>query len=374
MDVTEKRRRFIVNAAYFAILCALVFLAFRYILPIAWPFLAAFLFAWMLRPAIRRLTERRWRYLPAAIVCLVLFFLVLGGLAALVANRLVAFGADGVTRLPELYKSSIAPGLERLSAWAEQTAARLGPEAVRFVETAAPEFTSSVASAVSRLSVSLVSAVSGWAAALPRVLLSGLVCIIATVFMTLDFPRITAFLMRQLPEDTRAVVREAKNTFVRVIVQYAKSYGIIMLITFGEILAALLLIRQKNAFLIAAAVAVFDIFPIVGAWMVLVPWAIVTLLSGGVAKGLALIALWIIEVVVRQIIEPRIVGQHVGLHPVATLAAMFIGAKLFGGAGLLGLPILCAIVHSLDAAGVIRILRREGAQEEKTAKKSAPGS
>ncbi len=111
--------------------------------------------------------------------------------------------------------------------------------------------------------------------------------------------------------------------------------------------------------LIALAIAVFDIFPIVGAGMILGPWGILSILGGSVGKGIGLLLIYVVEIVVRQIIEPRIVGRQVGLHPLITLIAMFVGSKLFGGVGLLGLPITCAIIASLDETGVIHIIRRE---------------
>ena len=139
-------------------------------------------------------------------------------------------------------------------------------------------------------------------------------------------------------------------------------------------LAGLWLLRQPRALLLAFLIALFDLFPVVGAGLILLPWAVVTLVGGAFAKGLGLLALWIIVIVLRQIIEPRIVGRSVGLHPLVTLMSMFVGAKLFGGIGLFGLPISCAIVKSLDDGGIIHILKREEpvfvAVEEKNEKSS----
>ena len=204
-----------------------------------------------------------------------------------------------------------------------------------------------------------VSALTGWVTKVPRRLLNTLICVIATVFMTASFPRITSFLMRQLPRRRQLFMRETADSLKSVILEYGKSYGIIMGITFAEIFVGLLFIGQKNALLIAVAIAAFDIFPIVGAGMILLPWAVVTMFTGAVAKGVGLLALYIIVVVVRQIIEPKIVGRHVGLHPLVTLMAMFVGTKLFGGIGLFGLPIACAIIKSLNDGGIIHLIKKE---------------
>ena len=90
------------------------------------------------------------------------------------------------------------------------------------------------------------------------------------------------------------------------------------------------------------------------------------------AWGIGLLLIYVVEIIVRQFMEPRIVGRQVGLHPLITLIAMFVGSKLFGGVGLLGLPITCAIVQSLDAAGVIHIIKRENSPRPATPNEPTP--
>ena len=367
MSVINRRRRFIINTAYYAVIVGIVFLVFRYLLNLIWPFFVAFLFSSLLVPVIRWFTVRcRMKYNLAAALCLLIFFALLGGIAVLIMSRLITLVADIVTWLPTLYSDTIAPGLENLSNSLEELAERVSPEVAQIVDNALPTIISSIGSTVTSASMRLVSALSGWATKLPSRLISTLICVIATVFMTLDYHRMTSFLLRQVPERPRHVISEARATLGQVIRKYGRSYGIIMGITFLEMLAAMLILRQKHAFLIALAIAVFDIFPIVGAGTILAPWGFISLLGGSTAKGLGLIAVWIIEIIVRQIMEPRIIGRQVGLHPVITLIAMFVGSRLFGGVGLFGLPITCAIVSSMDQAGVIHIIRHENAPEPAT--------
>jgi sporulation integral membrane protein YtvI len=287
----------------------------------------------------------------------------------LIAARLAMGVGNIIVWIPTLYTDTIQPALENLTTGLEKLANNVSPQVYDLVRDAAPNVTAAIGSAVTDISVKAVSLLSGWATKLPSRLLSAVICVVATVFMTADFSRITAFLLRQVPERPRHVIRQAKLSFVAVVKKYVKSYGIIMGVTFLEILVGLLILRQENALVISALIAVFDIFPIVGAGMILVPWGIVTMLNGDLAKGIGLLALWVIVIVVRQIMEPRVVGHQVGLHPLVTLAAMFIGSKLFGAVGLLGLPITCAIVLSLDEAGVIHFIRRE---EENVPAKPSP--
>ena len=338
----------------------IVFLVFRYLLNLIWPFFIAFLFAWVQMPFIRWLTAKcHVKYKLSVAISLLVFFALISGLAVLFTSRIVNFISEFIVWVPHLYGDTIQPGLNNLTILVEDLAGRGSPGVQDMVNSAMPNIVSSIGSAVTSGSMRLVSSLSGWATKLPSRLLSALICVIATVFMTADFHRMTAFILRQIPEKPRHIIAEAKETLKTVIRKYGRSYGIIMGITFLEILAGLLILRQRNAVLLALLIAVFDIFPIVGAGMILGPWGIITMLGGDLWKGAGLLLIYVVEIIVRQIIEPRIVGRQVGLHPLVTLIAMFVGSKLFGGVGLLGLPISCAIVTSLDETGVIHIIRRE---------------
>ena len=148
--------------------------------------------------------------------------------------------------------------------------------------------------------------------------------------------------------------------------KYGVSYLLIMLMTFGEIAVGLLIIGKPHPILIAALIAIFDIFPIVGAGLILLPWTIINFLQGNTLQGIGMAILYVVVIVVRQIMEPRIVGKQVGLPPLVTLACMFVGTSLFGGVGLFGLPVLAAILTNLndDPDVPIQLYRKPGPEEE----------
>ena len=360
----DRRRKFIVNTVYWALVVGIVFLVTKYLLGLVWPFFLAFIFSWCLTPIVRWLTVKcHIRHGIAAAICLLLFFGIVGGLLLLLIFNVVSWAQTLVTWLPTFYSDTVEPMLKDATVWIEDFVARLDPEAADVVTATFSDIISSAGTAVSSFSVRAVAAVTGWVAKVPGKLLSTLICIIATVFMTVDFHRMTAFILRQLSQRTRLVVVKAKETFFDVLGRYGKSYGIIMAITFVELSIGLLILRQEKALLLALIIAFFDILPVIGAGLFLIPWALASLLSGSLAKGLGLLALYIVITVIRQFLEPRVVGHQVGLHPLVTLIAMLVGTRLFGGIGLLGLPIACAIMKSLDDTGVIHILRKESDEQ-----------
>ncbi len=362
MSKLNQRKNFIINAVYWAIIIGLILLTTNYLFGLIWPFLLAFLFSWMLRPLIRLLTNHcHFRHSIAVAFSLVAFFGIAGGILVVVTLNIVSWIQQLVVWLPDLYTDTILPAMQTLVDNIQQFVARLDPNALNIVQSIFENAINSISSSVSKFSLQAVRFISGQLTQVPGRFVSFILCIIATIFFTADFNHITGFILRQLPDRTRTLVIKAKETFFHVLRHYGKSYGIIMLVTFIELLIGLLLLRQPHAVLIAALIAIVDIFPIVGAGLILIPWAIISLLIGSTGTGLGLLALYIFMTVVRQALEPRVVGHQVGLHPLVTLVSMFVGGKLFGAFGFFGCPIACAILKSLDDAGVINIIRKEEA-------------
>lgn len=189
--------------------------------------------------------------------------------------------------------------------------------------------------------------------------MSTIICLIATVFIAVDFDKIKTFIRRNLPERPLRMVRDVRDSFLGIVWQFIKSYFIIFCITTTEITVGLLLIGVNRPVLVAVLIAIFDAFPIVGSGMILLPWTILTLISGEVWRGLGLGILYAVVVIARQIIEPKIVGKHVGLRPIVTLICMYAGTRLFGGLiGLFGLPITAAILVDLNDSGILHLFKR----------------
>lgn len=89
----------------------------------------------------------------------------------------------------------------------------------------------------------------------------------------------------------------------------------------------------------------------------MIPWAIISLITGDFFRGFGLLILYLLITVIRNIVEPKIVGHQVGLHPVVTLASMLAGLNLFGIIGLFGFPITLSLLKNLNDRGVIRLFK-----------------
>ena len=365
---TNPRVHFLINIAYWAVIVAIIFLVFKYLINIMMPIFLAFIFAAIVRP-ISRALSRETRYVRgkdgnkvlvkrkfhmnrnvAGIISVLVLFVVVGGLLTLIVVRLTDTIVDFVSFAPTFYEQSVLPGITKLYNWVLEVGERFDVSIMDAIEQALPGMISNLGSTVTNLSGKIVSGITGIASRLPSILLNSIICLIATVFISVDFDRIRLFIRKNLPEKPLRVAVNVKNSFLEMIWQFIKSYAIIFCITVAEITVGLLIVGVGNPLLFGILIGIFDALPIVGSGMILLPWSIITLLI-----------IYAVVVIARQIIEPKIVGKHVGLRPIVTLTCMYAGSKLFGGLiGLFGLPITAAIIMDLNSSGIFHIFNSVG--------------
>ena len=354
----EKRRQFIINFLYFAIILGIIILLARYALGVLMPFLIAFVISLLLKPAVAFLHEKL--KLPRGVIgiaLVVVFYSLVGLLIIVLGVQLFSAAKSFFLTLPSLYTNGIVPWMSNAFASLQEFAGHLDPEATAAYNVVAENVTKSLGDAVVNVSKSVVGWVTSSTLKAPKLLLNMLIMVISTIFLTVDFPKIHAFVMRQLSERWRTLLHNARVQLGRTLWSYVRSYAMILIITFSEIFIGLSIIGVNNAAGIAVAIAIFDILPVVGSGLVLLPWTIYTLISGHLTTGIGLAVLYVVVIVVRQIMEPKIVGDRVGLHPIVTLLSMVLGTYLFGGIGLLGLPITIALIHVLNKEGAIHLYK-----------------
>lgn len=356
---TEKKKKFIVDVTYLALVLALGYLALKYALPLLMPFVLAFVIAYVLRRPIRFLS--RVVHVPKGLVAVLLVVLtygVIGLLLALAGIRITATITSLVQQIPSFYYSHILPALTELFTWLEELLAKLDPSlmsALQELQTQLIDMLWQLVSSFSGLLLGGVSLATSLATSLPVFLIRMLLMVISTFFITIDYEKIVRFCLGCLRGNTRRVVLQIKAYVVGTLFVCIRSYALIMCITFVELSIGLSIIGIERAMLVALLIAIFDILPVLGTGGIMIPWVILSALGGDLPQALALLVLYVIITVIRNIIEPRIVGAQIGLHPVLTLMSMFVGNHLFGIVGLFGLPILLSLLRYLNDNGTISL-------------------
>ena len=354
----EKKKNFVISFLYYLFVGVILFVIFKYGIFWFMPFLFGFGIAFLLKSPINWIANKtRIKRRPVAAIVTLLFYGTVGVLITLLGIKLFAAIKDLFYQLPYIYNSSIEPAIVEMFTSIEEFFAKLDPNMVQELQDLAKNFTQSIDSLISNLSSGAISMISGLASSIPAFLLSVIFAIIATFFIAMDYYQITNFITRQFPDKVQEILFDVKDYVVGTIFKFIKAYGILMLITFLELSIGLSILRIENSVAIAAIIAVVDILPVLGTGGVVIPWVIIEFIKGNFPLAIGLAVVYVIITIVRNILEPKVVGEQVGLHPLVMLMCMFIGVKLFGFLGLFLLPLLVIILKNLNENGKIKLFK-----------------
>lgn len=332
----------------------ILFLAGRYLLPWTAPLLTAWVLAALLEPAVGFLTRHRWKRGAAAGLCtLTALGLLLWGLTALLFRGLGAL-SELTKALPGAMEA-LSTRLEALEKLAE-THIRAAPEpAGQLLESALSGLLGSAASLPGELSRGLVALLSRTAQASPDTLLFFVTAALGTYFISAAFPTVNAFLLAQLPEGLRrrfeGLGADLKEGFGGLL----RAQLILMAICFFELLAAFLLLGVHPAVMLAAVTALIDALPVFGTGVVLVPWALYCLLLGPTRRGFGLLVTWGLTELVRNAAQAKLLGDQIGLNPLASLLSVYVGWRVGGVGGMLLMPLGTMVLIRLNDRGVVRL-------------------
>ncbi len=331
-----------------------VWLGLRFLLPWLAPFLLALVFSALLEPAVRALTRRGWRRgLAAGMLTLLLITLLLWALTAL-GGRCLSRVSALARELPVLVHqlSIAAAALERkLLALTDAGS----PELRDYLELALSGLGEALGTLPLQLSQGLLGLLRRAAQSGPDVLLFAVTAALGTFFLSAAFPKSMAFLEAQLPDRFRrrlqGVGADLKSGFGGLL----RTQLWLMGLCFLELLLAFRLLRVENAAGLALLTALVDALPVFGTGTVLLPWAAGSALLGEGGRALGLVSVWIGSNVLRNCLQAKLLGDSIGLSPMASLMAVYIGWRIGGVGGMLLLPVLLSVLQQLNDRGAIRL-------------------
>lgn len=380
-----KRRAFLINFFYFAVIIVLFYLFMHYAFWITFPFLAAFAVAMLLQRPVNFITRKTpiKRGLASVIMVILLLLAFLGPISLIIAKIISEFMGffdyvknilDNLPQFLEQFEISLADaiaflpdGIEKkiMDTFASISATLSGTGGQNLASPDLPSIDFSMLKAP-------LMGVWNTAKQIPSALVSILIAIIACCFMTADFPRISGFIKRQISPEKIDVVRDSKRTVSSSLKKIVKAYLLIMLITFSEMFIGLNILKiigvyeSSYIFVISFVTCVVDIVPVLGTGTVVLPWAVYSFIMGDIGMGIGLLIIYGVITVIRQIIEPKLVAMQLGLPPFITIIAMFFGLKLFGFVGLFLLPLAITMLKVLNDKGTIHLWKRPCDVEEES--------
>lgn len=363
-NVIEKRKTFIVNFIYVSIFVGLYYFIIKYAFGYVFPFIVSAGFAVLLQRPVRAISNKLHIKAHGAVsifLVLLIVLILIGGLAGIgfaIVNELRDFFSylftqiSSVSELIEIAKDFVMGLVIKLPASISETA---GDYVSDFFDNLGTKNLNIDMSAFSAPLSGAWSVVKG----IPSAFLSVLVTIISCVFMTADYDNIKEMLLSMCSKSKGEKLIYSKRTVSKGVSKLVKAYATLMLITFTEMFVGLYFLKLIGVYkggyiaIIAFVTCIVDIIPVLGTGTIIIPWAIYNLITGRIGFGIALGILYAVITVLRQVIEPKLVANQVGLPAIVTIMAMFIGARAFGTFGIIILPLTVIIVKLMYDEGVI---------------------
>lgn len=315
------------------------------------PFIIAYVVTRLLHPMMVKIKEKT--HMPNALntaICMLTFVVVVGAIIWLAGHYVVS----GIEHIIKILSSgttieSLVSSLESLWFKVDEILVFLSIEIeMSDIMTFVSDFIKNAVTFLSNFSLNLVMGI-------PNFLMAFIIGCVAACYMLFDYDRIAHFVLRQCGENTKKFINVFNHQVLTSLIKMILSYALISIVCFSEMLIGFAILGIENGSFLALLIAIFDVLPVVGSGAILVPWGIIALIMGDPKVGIGLIILWGVIVVVRQIIEPKIVGDQVGLYPLITVVALYLGLKLMGGLGLIMGPLYIIICKKMNEEGIIKL-------------------
>lgn len=369
-----KRRDFLIDLVYVMAILGLVYVFFKYCFGIAAPFLLSFFFAVILqRPLgwLDKKTKNKMHTFWSIVLVLLCVAIILGPVISIIAalfrevGNFISFLGEQLNDLPTFLITLQNEILKAIKFLPDSIYTSVSENITQFFGNLINDFD------VSKLGINMSSITSGLSNGIsgvysvvkniPSILIGVVIGIIAWILFTKDYKKVVKFIKLQLPDKHKNLLSETKKIFSSTILKMCRAYGLIMFITFCEnflgltILNLIGVMNNSYVFVIAIGIAVFDILPVAGSGGILIPWALIALVTGNVGQCVGLLILYAVITVIRQYIEPKIVGDSLGVNPLVTLAGLYFGLKLFGFLGMFIVPICVMTLKAFNDAGRIHL-------------------
>ena len=332
---------------YIALILIVVFLAFKLGI-FLFPFTIALFFSILTRPFTRFLQNKlKLSKKLSTIISIVSFLLIFFGI----------IGWGSLKLISEIYKlsqnlNSYSEMMQKL--WTDgmgKVYAYLGNFPSGFTKQVNDTINAFISTGSAKLGT-FIKGLINFITSIPTVILYICITILATFFISLDKDEIVVFLEHQFPKSWLDKVFNIKTDMFTVLGSYIKAQIILMTICFFELLICLNLLsflglNVPYPLLMSIIICLIDALPILGAGTVLIPWAVISFALSDIKLGVALIIIYLFVLSVRQMMEPKLVSQNLGVHPLITLISMYSGFKIFGVIGFLIGPVVMIILKNV---------------------------
>ena len=350
----NKHISFFLKVGYVICAAAALYLFFKYAFAWTVPLIIAIVMSSLIEKPVKSLEKLKVPRKIAAMVCTFLYLTLFGLLIYLIIALSATQIKNLIAELPSLM-SSFSAKLTDVSQGFEQWFSKLPLDEFIDFDTIAGFLSNIKLPSVNPSTI--VNPLFRAAISVPTMLITTVFTFVATFFLTSRRKEIWGFVKNQMSPRALEVVKEMQKYLSSSVFGWLKAQCILICITFCELFVGFLIMGLDYAFLLALVIAFIDALPVLGVGGILIPWAIINLFTGDIVGALSLCIIYAVCLIVRNSIEPKILGVQIGLHPFLTLLCIYFGYRLAGFGGMFALPVTAICLTKLHEMGVIRLYR-----------------
>ena len=317
-------------------------LGIRYLFPLLLPFLLGIAIALTAEPAVKFISKKLRLPRPAAAglgvsVTLILLVGIFGLVGALAVRELGSLAH----RLPDV-EATVDQGMELLRNWTVQLTDRLPAQARSVAEQAAAQMFDSQNVLQGQLTARMSVFLKGFLKSLPGGALTAGTGVLSAFMFSARLPVLRQGIAHRLPPAWQTRYKPALKRMGQNVISWLKAQCKLSAVTYGIVTVGFLLMGVSYGPFWAALVALVDAVPVLGTGTGLLPWALAELIQGNSLRAVGLILTYAAALLTRTVLEPRLVGRHLGLDPLLTLVCLYAGYRLWGIGGMILAPMLTA--------------------------------
>ncbi|TMW73092.1 sporulation integral membrane protein YtvI [Alteribacter natronophilus] len=345
---SKKYRKYI----YIGIGILIAALLIYFVMPVSVPLILALITALFLAPAVSALQRRaRLRRSLSVFIVFMIFLCVLGLSTYVLTTKAVTQVNQFVETLPDTIadlqwawiqiENDLSAQLGDIS---EDLASALDQQVTFMLNDIRNYFED----------LNIINQVTNILLKIPAYLVSLIVYLIALYLFLLELPRLKLKAFSYMTDKTAEKVRFMSSRLSYVIFGFFKAQFLVSIIIFIVTFIGLLFIAPEVAFIMSLIIWIIDFIPIIGSIAVLAPWALYHIVAGNTVLAVQLLVLAVILLVIRRTVEPKVMGHHIGLSPLATLISLYLGLQLIGILGFILGPLVVILFASAKEAGIIK--------------------
>ncbi|KAB8138240.1 sporulation integral membrane protein YtvI [Gracilibacillus oryzae] len=329
------------------------------------PFLLACFFSIVLYPMIQFVAKTF--HFSHTLACVIVLLLTICSIILLFAFILFEI-IDGIVYLAkwlpgpfhnfliditEKVNSWLLPLLDKLNIYIDN----LTPEQNALMKEQLEEISISFADQFANFLENLLRSIGDQLAALPGTMTIIIFSLLCTFFICKDWPKFNHWMKTHITNTIYLVPFQIYDQLKITLLKYAKAQFLLVSISFITILIGLMLLKIEHAFTISVIISALDLLPILGTGVVFIPWSLYLLISGNSLLAYFLIGLYLLIIIQRQILEPKLISDAIGIHPLLTILAVYLGFQLFGINGLWAGPLTLFLGKAAHQAKLFSTIR-----------------